>query len=72
NIQFLRNQFSVFEYEHPNSILIHDNSNELKWFPYSQYNFKDIAAVPYSKVWFNTPRLAAAEMSQRMEKLVLN
>ena len=26
NIQFLRNQFSVFEYEHPGSTLIHDNS----------------------------------------------
>jgi len=48
NIQFLRNQFSVFEYEHSGSILIHDNSGELKWFPYSQYNFKGIAIVPYS------------------------
>jgi transposase InsO family protein len=48
NIHFLRNQFSVFEHEHPNSTLIHDNSSELKWFPYSQYNFKHIATIPYS------------------------
>jgi transposase InsO family protein len=48
DIKFLRNQFSVFEQEHPNSTLIHDNSSELKWFPYSQYNFKHVATVPYS------------------------
>ena len=48
NIQFLRNQFSVFEYEHHNSTLIHDNSGELKWFPYNEYNFKDARIVPYS------------------------
>jgi hypothetical protein len=48
NIQFLRNQFSVFEYEYPGSTLIHDNSNELKYFPYEQYNFKHVATVPYS------------------------
>ena len=47
-IQFLRNQFSVFEYEYPDSTLIHDNSGELKWFPYAQYNIKDVAIVPYS------------------------
>jgi transposase InsO family protein len=48
NIHFLRNQFSVFEYEHPEATLIHDNSSELKWFPYSQYNIKHITTVPYS------------------------
>ena len=48
NIQFLRRQFSVFEYEHPDSTLIHDNSSELKWFPYEQYNFKHVSIVPYS------------------------
>jgi transposase InsO family protein len=48
DIQFLRNQFSLFEYERPDSLLIHDNSGELKWFPYNRYHFKDIAIVPYS------------------------
>jgi transposase InsO family protein len=47
-IQFLRNQFSVFEYKHLDSILIHDNSGELRWFPYDRYNFKDVRIVPYS------------------------
>jgi transposase InsO family protein len=47
-IQFLRNQFSAFEYEYPTSTLIHDNSAELRWFPYEQYNFKDVAIVWYS------------------------
>ena len=47
-ISFLRNQFSVFEYEYPGSYLIHDNSGELRWFPYDQYNFKDVRIVPYS------------------------
>ena len=48
NIQFLRNQFSVFEYEHQGATLIHDNSGELRWFPYNEYNFKDARIVPYS------------------------
>ena len=48
NIQFLRNQFSAFEYEYPGSYLIHDNSGELKWFPYNRYNIKGITTVPYS------------------------
>ena len=48
NILFLRNQISEFEYKYPNSYLIHDNSGELKWFPYSQYNIKDVRTVPYS------------------------
>jgi transposase InsO family protein len=48
DIQFLRNQFSTFEYEHPDAYLIHDNSGELKWFPYDQYHFKNVAIMPYS------------------------
>ena len=48
NRQFLRNQFSEFEYEYPDSTIIHDNSGELRWFPYEQYNFKNIRIVPYS------------------------
>jgi putative transposase len=47
-IQFLRNQFSEFEYKYPYSTLIHDNSGELRWFPYEQYNFKDARIVPHS------------------------
>ena len=46
--QFLRNQFSEFEYNYPGSYLIHDNSGELKWFPYSEYNIKDVKISPYS------------------------
>jgi transposase InsO family protein len=48
SIKFLRNQLSAFEDKHPGSTLIHDNSGELKWFPYDQYNFKDVSIVPYS------------------------
>ena len=48
SIQFLRNQFSAFEQERPGSIFIHNNSGILKWFPYSEYNFKHISIVPYS------------------------
>ena len=48
SIPFLRNQFSVFAGEYPGSTLIHDNSGELKWFPYDQYHIKGIATVPYS------------------------
>jgi len=48
NIPFLRNQLSAFEYEHPGATLIHDNSGELRCFPYEQYNFKDVSIVPYS------------------------
>jgi transposase InsO family protein len=47
-IQFLRNQFSEFEYKYPYSTLIHDNSRELRWFPYYQYNFNDARITPYS------------------------
>jgi transposase InsO family protein len=48
NIPFLRNQFSHFEYQFPDSYLIHDNSGEFKYFPYDQYNIKSIPTVPYS------------------------
>jgi transposase InsO family protein len=44
----LRLQFSEFNYRYPNSHLIHDNSGELKWFPYSRYGINDIPTVPYS------------------------
>jgi len=47
-VQFLRNRFSEFEYKYPYSNLIHDNSGELRWFPYNQYNIKDVRIVPYS------------------------
>ncbi|MDR1389042.1 MAG: integrase core domain-containing protein, partial [Treponema sp.] len=46
--QFLRLQLSEFDYCYPNSHLIHDNSGELKWFPYNWYSIKDIPTVPYS------------------------
>ena len=48
NMQFLKNQLSVFAYEYPGSYLIHDNSGELRWFPYDRYGIKDIAIAPYS------------------------
>jgi transposase InsO family protein len=48
NIRFLRNQFSEFEYRYPGAYLIHDNSGEQKWFPYDQYNTKDVGITPYS------------------------
>jgi len=47
-IQFLRNQFSEFEYVYPASTLIQNNSGELKRFPYDQYNIKDVSIVPYA------------------------
>jgi transposase InsO family protein len=48
NMAFLRNQLSYFSDQHPDSYLIHDNSGELKWFPYNQYDIKDVGIVPYS------------------------
>jgi transposase len=48
NIRFLRNQFSEFEYNYPGSFLIHDNSAELRWFPFEQYKIRDVRTVPYS------------------------
>ena len=48
DIQFLRNQFSCFTETFSNVYLIHDNSGELKWFPYNEYGITGIATVPYS------------------------
>lgn len=48
NIQFLRNQFSYFSEIYPSSFLIHDNSGELKWFPYSEYGIMGVATVRWS------------------------
>ncbi len=48
NIRFLRSQFSYFEELYPNSYLIHDNSGELKYFPYQEYEINGVATTPYS------------------------
>jgi hypothetical protein len=48
NIAFLRNQLSYFSEQFPNAYLVHDNSGELKYFPYSRYGVKGAATVPYS------------------------
>jgi transposase InsO family protein len=48
DIQFLRNQFSHFTETFQGVHLIHDNSGELKWFPYEDYGIAGIATVPYS------------------------
>jgi transposase InsO family protein len=48
NIRFLRSQFSYFEELYPDSYLIHDNSGELKYFPYQEYEIKGVATTPYS------------------------
>ena len=48
NKLFLKNQFTEFERGYPGSTLIHDNSGELKWFPYERYNIKHVAIVPWS------------------------
>jgi len=48
NRLFLRNQFTEFEYKYSGSYLIHDNSGELKWFPYSEYSIKAVSIAPYS------------------------
>jgi transposase InsO family protein len=47
-IKFLRLQFSEFENNFPDSYLIHDNSGELRNFPYNQYRFNHVATSPYS------------------------
>jgi hypothetical protein len=39
---------SCFSERFPGAYLIHDNSGELKYFPYSQYDVKGVATVPYS------------------------
>ena len=48
NIRFLRNQFSYFEELYPKSYLIHDNSGELQYFPYDEYDINGVATTPYS------------------------
>ncbi|WP_168203512.1 integrase core domain-containing protein [Oceanispirochaeta crateris] len=48
NILFLRNQLSYFEELYPDSYLIHDNSGELKCFPYHEYEIEGVATTPYS------------------------
>jgi transposase InsO family protein len=48
SIPFLRNQLSYFTDTFSESFLIHDNSGELKWFPYADYGINGIATVPYS------------------------
>ena len=50
NIRFLRSQFSYFEVLYPDSYLIHDNSGELKYFPYQEYDINGIATTPYSPI----------------------
>jgi transposase InsO family protein len=47
-IQVLRYQLSEFECRYPGSYLIHDNSGELRYFPYDQYDIKDVRITPYS------------------------
>jgi putative transposase len=47
-IRFLRSQFFYFEELYPDSYLIHDNSRELKYFPYKEYDIKGVATTPYS------------------------
>jgi transposase InsO family protein len=47
-IPFLRLQLSDFEYNHPGTFLIHDNSGELRYFPYREYKFTSIPITPYS------------------------
>ena len=48
NTLFLKNQLSAFSAKYPGSYLIHDNSGELKWFPYSEYGINGVSIVPYS------------------------
>ena len=48
NRLFLKNQLTEFIYKHPNATLIHDNSGELKWFPYEEYDINHVNIVPYS------------------------
>lgn len=48
NISFIRHQISHFEELYPNSYLIHDNSGELKYFPYNDYEIKSCPTSPYA------------------------
>jgi transposase InsO family protein len=45
---FVRLQLTEFECRHPGAYLIHDNSGELRYFPYTQYDITDIRITPYS------------------------
>jgi len=47
-IRFLRSQFSHFEELYPSSYLLHDNSGELKYFRYQEYEINGVATSPYS------------------------
>jgi hypothetical protein len=51
NIRFLRSQFDYFEELYPNLYLIHDNSGELKYFPYQDYGIEGVAITPYKYIW---------------------
>ncbi|MDA3810573.1 MAG: hypothetical protein PF518_09645 [Spirochaetaceae bacterium] len=48
NIRFLRSQYSYFEELYPNSYLINDNTWELKYFTYQEYEIRGVATTPYS------------------------
>jgi transposase InsO family protein len=48
NIAFLWNRLSCFPEQFPDVYLIHDNSGELKYFPYVRYGIKGVATVPYA------------------------
>ena len=48
NIRFLRSQFSYFTESYSDSHLINDNSGELRYFPYHEYEINDVATTPYS------------------------
>ncbi|WP_223292849.1 integrase core domain-containing protein [Breznakiella homolactica] len=47
NRLFLKNQFIEFEYTHPGTTLIHDNSGEFRFFPYQDYSFNHVSILPY-------------------------
>ena len=49
-IQFIRNRLSgfMFDRDGEKTILIHDNSGELKWFDYESIGITGIAITPYS------------------------
>lgn len=47
-IRFLRHQMNHFEELYPNSYLIHDNSGELRYFPYDEYDITGVSITPHS------------------------
>ncbi len=49
-IQFIRNRLSGFMFDRDGikTMLIHDNSGELKWFDYESIGITDVAITPYS------------------------